>query len=388
MQPVPSMDESFQQAMREIAPQNDPFLAWQEQMFRAAYMNGGMAPAPTSHLPVVMAPPPSAYIVPSTPSFGPPPYQSYISNNSTGKLFIVRPEERQRTPSPAPPPPREQVGANTTEDKKSAKSKIPVVETEEEITKKLFARPSVRNLFKGNVADMRRAVAALTEDERDNMDTLLSFAKYFKTSRLELSLTQRECGSALGARYGMDFSQTTVSRFEALNLSYKNMCKLRPLLEQWLRSVQVGAGFISDDQIVANIAAPIDEEEMLSGIPRRRKKRTQLDPTQKEHLQQMFEENNRPSQNRLDEISNCLGLERDVVRVWFSNRRQKTRKLDEERDIPVVIPGLECKTETYSSDDEFNVEDDEDLFVGKKRARRDDHGGSDEAGPSRLFGGN
>ena len=45
-------------------------------------------------------------------------------------------------------------------------------------------------------------------------------------------------GAALGRRYGADFSQTTISRFEALNLSYKNMCKLRPLLEEWLDDIE------------------------------------------------------------------------------------------------------------------------------------------------------
>ncbi|XP_041340248.1 POU domain, class 2, transcription factor 3-like [Pyrgilauda ruficollis] len=39
----------------------------------------------------------------------------------------------------------------------------------------------------------------------------------------------------MGKLYGNDFSQTTISRFEALNLSFKNMCKLKPLLETWLR---------------------------------------------------------------------------------------------------------------------------------------------------------
>lgn len=38
----------------------------------------------------------------------------------------------------------------------------------------------------------------------------------------------------MGKLYGNDFSQTTISRFEALNLSFKNMCKLKPLLEKWL----------------------------------------------------------------------------------------------------------------------------------------------------------
>lgn len=30
------------------------------------------------------------------------------------------------------------------------------------------------------------------------------------------------------------FSQTTICRFEALQLSLKNMCKLRPLLQKWV----------------------------------------------------------------------------------------------------------------------------------------------------------
>lgn len=33
---------------------------------------------------------------------------------------------------------------------------------------------------------------------------------------------------------GKMFSQTTICRFEALQLSFKNMCKLKPLLQKWL----------------------------------------------------------------------------------------------------------------------------------------------------------
>ena len=33
---------------------------------------------------------------------------------------------------------------------------------------------------------------------------------------------------------GKVFSQTTICRFEALQLSFKNMCKLRPLLQKWV----------------------------------------------------------------------------------------------------------------------------------------------------------
>lgn len=44
----------------------------------------------------------------------------------------------------------------------------------------------------------------------------------------------------MGEHYGNDFSQTTISRFEALNLSFKNMCKLKPLLQKWLEDIANG----------------------------------------------------------------------------------------------------------------------------------------------------
>jgi len=49
-----------------------------------------------------------------------------------------------------------------------------------------------------------------------------------------LYFSQGDVGLAMGKLYGNDISQTTISRFEALNLSFKNMCKLKPLLEKWL----------------------------------------------------------------------------------------------------------------------------------------------------------
>lgn len=54
---------------------------------------------------------------------------------------------------------------------------------------------------------------------------------------------QGDVGLAMGKLYGNDFSQTTISRFEALNLSFKNMCKLKPLLEKWLNDA--GPSYLS-----------------------------------------------------------------------------------------------------------------------------------------------
>merc|ERR1711981_703853 len=74
----------------------------------------------------------------------------------------------------------------------------------------------------------------LPPEENMDLEELERFSKLFKQKRIKLGYTQGDVGLAMGKMYGNDFSQTTISRFEALNLSFKNMCKLKPLLAKWL----------------------------------------------------------------------------------------------------------------------------------------------------------
>jgi len=76
------------------------------------------------------------------------------------------------------------------------------------------------------------------DDEEMDLSSLQEFAAKFKMSRIEMGFTQRDVGVCLGLMQGNDFSQTTLSRFEALNLSYRNMRKLQPLLQRWLDDIQ------------------------------------------------------------------------------------------------------------------------------------------------------
>lgn len=53
--------------------------------------------------------------------------------------------------------------------------------------------------------------------------------------------TQTNVGEALAAVHGSEFSQTTICRFENLQLSFKNACKLKSILTKWLEEAeQVG----------------------------------------------------------------------------------------------------------------------------------------------------
>lgn len=49
-------------------------------------------------------------------------------------------------------------------------------------------------------------------------------------------------GEALAAVHGSEFSQTTICRFENLQLSFKNACKLKAILAKWLDEAELAGG--------------------------------------------------------------------------------------------------------------------------------------------------
>lgn len=63
---------------------------------------------------------------------------------------------------------------------------------------------------------------------------LEKFAKLLKQKGVPLGYTQADMGLTLGVLFGEVFSQTTIRSFKALQLSFKNLCKLRLLLEKWV----------------------------------------------------------------------------------------------------------------------------------------------------------
>ncbi|CAG2173142.1 unnamed protein product, partial [Oppiella nova] len=70
--------------------------------------------------------------------------------------------------------------------------------------------------------------------EMADLEVLEQFAMNFKQRRIKLGFTRGDVALAINKLYGNDMSQSMISRFEVLNLSFKNMCKLKPLLQNWL----------------------------------------------------------------------------------------------------------------------------------------------------------
>jgi class 2 POU domain transcription factor len=118
----------------------------------------------------------------------------------------------------------------------------------------------------------------------------------------------------MGKMYGNDFSQTTISRFEALNLSFKNMCKLKPLLAKWLEDADSSMNNNSSGGLYCNSLSAADT------LGRRRKKRTSIETTVRIALERAFNQNPKPTSEEITYVADSLNMEKEVVRVWFCNR--------------------------------------------------------------------
>ncbi|XP_022058432.2 POU domain, class 2, transcription factor 1b isoform X4 [Acanthochromis polyacanthus] len=164
-----------------------------------------------------------------------------------------------------------------------------------------------------------------TLEEPSDLEELEQFAKTFKQRRIKLGFTQGDVGLAMGKLYGNDFSQTTISRFEALNLSFKNMCKLKPLLEKWLNDAEN----LTSDQSLSSPSTLGSPGMGMEGINRRRKKRTSIETNIRVALEKSFlEQNQKPTSEEITMIADQLNMEKEVIRVWFCNRRQKEKRIN------------------------------------------------------------
>ncbi|XP_064161836.1 POU domain, class 6, transcription factor 1-like isoform X3 [Anguilla rostrata] len=153
---------------------------------------------------------------------------------------------------------------------------------------------------------------AATEEDGINLEEIREFAKGFKIRRLSLGLTQTQVGQALTATQGPAYSQSAICRFEKLDITPKSAQKLKPVLERWLVEAELW-----------NQKGQQNLMEFVGGEPsKKRKRRTSFTPQAIEALNACFEKNALPTGQEITEIAKELSYDREVVRVWFCNRRQ------------------------------------------------------------------
>ncbi|XP_060554910.1 POU domain, class 6, transcription factor 1-like [Ruditapes philippinarum] len=145
-----------------------------------------------------------------------------------------------------------------------------------------------------------------------NLDEIKEFAKQFKIRRLSLGLTQTQVGQALSATEGPAYSQSAICRFEKLDITPKSAQKIKPVLERWM--LEAEERYKNGMQ---NLTEFIGSEPS-----KKRKRRTSFTPQALELLNKFFERNTHPSGAEMTELADKLNYDREVIRVWFCNKRQ------------------------------------------------------------------
>lgn len=155
-----------------------------------------------------------------------------------------------------------------------------------------------------------------------NLDEIREFAKAFKLRRLALGLTQTQVGQALSATKGPAYSQSAICRFEKLDITPKSAAKIKPVLEKWMQEAELKYA----DRLGLKTGNQQNFADLLgSDSTKKRKRRTSFTPQALEILNEAFEKNTHPSGNQgadMTMLANKLNYDREVIRVWFCNKRQ------------------------------------------------------------------
>ncbi|NXI71486.1 PO6F1 factor, partial [Anseranas semipalmata] len=188
--------------------------------------------------------------------------------------------------------------ANPAPAAKATSAPVPITCSETPTVSQLVSKPQAPN--------------SSVEEDGINLEEIREFAKNFKIRRLSLGLTQTQVGQALTATEGPAYSQSAICRFEKLDITPKSAQKLKPVLEKWLSEAEL-----------RNQEGQQNLMEFVGGEPsKKRKRRTSFTPQAIEALNAYFEKNALPTGQEITEIAKELNYDREVVRVWFCNRRQ------------------------------------------------------------------
>uniref|UniRef100_A0A914UMV6 POU domain protein n=1 Tax=Plectus sambesii TaxID=2011161 RepID=A0A914UMV6_9BILA len=242
-----------------------------------------------------------------------------------------------------------------------------LIREKQEKQRQMLHLPKGRLSCNGNLADDNQNIDGI------NLEEIKEFAKSFKLKRLSMGLTQTQVGQALSLTEGPAYSQSAICRFEKLDITPKSAQKIKPVLEKWMTEIDekmlaghiapglngqcalppcmlpsmlgaaasaaavaaaaaasvagVGSAVSTSLPSVAgmpSMAMPVFDSQSILGleIGKKRKRRTSFTPQALEVLNRFFERNTHPTGAEMTALAESLNYEREVVRVWFCNKRQ------------------------------------------------------------------
>ncbi|XP_077553879.1 uncharacterized protein LOC144168784 isoform X4 [Haemaphysalis longicornis] len=170
-----------------------------------------------------------------------------------------------------------------------------------------------------------------------DLEEIKHFAKAFKLRRLSLGLTQTQVGLALTSSEGPSYSQSAICRFEKLDITPKSAQKIKPVLERWMREaeerLQSGGSHALADLVGGGVGG--------AEPAKKRKQRTSFTPQALQVLNRFFEASTHPTGAEMTELAEQLNYDREVVRVWFCNKRQAFKNTVKRLKADLLRPGQE-----------------------------------------------
>lgn len=152
---------------------------------------------------------------------------------------------------------------------------------------------------------------------------LRAFAEEFRRKRISLGYTQGAVGISLSKMGFVNFAQSTISRFEQMQLSPRNAASIKDVLVAWMKHAErFPQGALVNEEC---LPSPTLSPAGLTYGTRKRKKRAVFTPSAKRILEDTFHSDPKPNRAIIEQLSQDLDMLPEEVRVWFCNKRQKEK---------------------------------------------------------------
>ena len=164
-----------------------------------------------------------------------------------------------------------------------------------------------------------------TRPSQPSIAELRAFAEEFRRKRISLGYTQGAVGISLAKMGYANFAQSTISRFEQMQLSPRNAASIKDVLVAWIKHAEkYPQGPLVGDESLPSPTLTLPPIGSSYGT-RKRKKRAVFTPSAKRILEDTFHSDPKPNRAVIEQLSQDLDMLPEEVRVWFCNKRQKEK---------------------------------------------------------------
>ena len=258
--------------------------------------------------------------------------RSHVAGHSRNSAQIARPIPVYRYPMPGYTRPSTSIHEESSST--SMREESPPTSVHDASPREISAEDGAQEDSRGQ---LETPSEAKIQSDAKELDEYKEFATAFKSHRLKMGYSQADVMQQVAIRYGACISQERVDRFEGLQLTITAVRTLKATLEQWVRDTAKASG-TSEEEIKEIIVSPT-----TSINPKReRKRRTSVDACIKDELEAEFQRKRKPTKVEMGLIATRLRVDKDFVRIWFCNRRQRQKK----RESATTTVGLRGSSDT------------------------------------------